>query len=78
MRENRISMWCAEGRSPNLEDLCEAMFIEGARALGFAFDAQISVEAQEKILQAANSLAEKLSILVEIRGEIERKSKHGN
>ncbi|MGO9607193.1 MAG: hypothetical protein ACLQAT_28005 [Candidatus Binataceae bacterium] len=71
-------MSCAEGHSPNLEDLCEAMFIEGARVLGFAFDAQISVEAQKKILRAANSLVEKLTILLEIRGEIERQSELGN
>jgi len=50
------------------------MFIEGARVLGFAFDAPISLDAQEKILQAANSLAEKLAVLLGIPSTIEREA----
>jgi hypothetical protein len=73
MREDQISVSCAEGHSPDLEDLCEAMFLEGARVLGFAFNQRIPIEAQEKIQQAASSLAEKLSILLEFPG-IERRS----
>jgi hypothetical protein len=78
MREERVTVSCAEGYSLNTEDVCEAMFIEGARVLGFAFDAPISSEAQEKILQAASSLAEKLAILLQLRGEIERECALGN
>jgi hypothetical protein len=78
MRENCVSVSCAEGCSPNVEDLCEAMFIEGARVLGIAFDAPLSLEAQEKILQAAYSLGERLAILLEIGSEIECESELGN
>jgi hypothetical protein len=78
MRENSVSVSWAEGHSPNVEDLCEAMLIEGARVLGFAFDAPLSLEAQEKILQAAYSLGERLAILLEIGSEIECASELGN
>jgi hypothetical protein len=78
MEKNRISIACAEGHSPNLEDLVEAMFIEGARVLGFEFNAPISVDAQEKIVQAANSLSEKLAILLELTNDIEREPLLGN
>jgi len=46
------------------------MLIEGARVLGFAFGAKISLEAQEKIAQAAYSLGERLAILLEIGNEV--------
>jgi len=78
MQKNRVSVSCAEGHSPNVEDLVEAMFIEGARMLGFDFDAPISVDAQEKIVQAANSLGEKLAILLELTSDIEREPLLGN
>ncbi len=78
MQKNRISVFCAEGHSPDIEDLCQAMFIEGARVLGFAFDAPLSLEAQEKILQAANFLGERLGILLEMYNEIEHESELGN
>jgi hypothetical protein len=76
--QSRVSVLCTEGRSPDVEDLCEAMFIEGARILGYAFDAPIPIEAQELIQQAAASLAEKLAILVAIKGAIEQDSNLGN
>jgi hypothetical protein len=78
MQENRVSVSCADSHSPNVEDLCEAMFIEGARVLGFTFDAPISLEAQEKIRQAAHSLGEKLAILLEIMSATESDSELGN
>jgi len=71
MRENLVSMSCAEGQSPNVEDLCVAMFIEGARVLGVSFNAPMSLDAQEKILQAAHSLREKLALLLEFQGDLE-------
>jgi hypothetical protein len=61
---------CADGHSPDVEDLCQAMFIEGARVLGFDFGAPMSLEAQEKIAQAAYSLGERLAILLEIGNEV--------
>ncbi|HUA34846.1 MAG TPA: hypothetical protein VMA09_14655 [Candidatus Binataceae bacterium] len=76
--QSRISVSCAEGRSPDLEDLCEAMFIEGARVLGYAYDAPIPLESQDKILQAASMLAEKLAVLVAIKGEIDNETEIGN
>jgi hypothetical protein len=76
--ESRIVVSCAEGHSPEVEDLCEAMFIEGARVLGYAYDAPIPLEAQEKILQAANSLVEKLAVLLAINGNIQTEERLGN
>jgi hypothetical protein len=71
MQENLLSMSCAEGQSPNVEDLCVAMFIEGARVLGVNFNAPMSLDAQEKILQAAHSLREKLALLLEFQSYLE-------
>ena len=78
MRENCEPVYRGEGHSPNVEDLCEAMFIEGARVLGFTLDAPITVDAQQKIVQAANFLSEKLAILLEILGEAEPELELGN
>ena len=49
-----------EGRSLDLEDLCEAMFIEGSRTLGFDFTDEIPLAAQGQIMKAAAQLAERL------------------
>jgi len=54
------------------------MFIEGARILGISFDQPISLEAQQKIMQAASSLSEKLAVLLEITGETECELELGN
>ena len=70
MRENCVSVSCAEGHSLGIEDLCIAMFIEGARVLGFTVDSPISLDAQKKILQAASSLSEKLAVLLEFHSDI--------
>jgi hypothetical protein len=58
------SMSSAEGRSANVEDLCVAMFLEGARMLGAKLNAPISLDDQAKILRAANALGEKLAFLL--------------
>jgi hypothetical protein len=76
--QSRISVTCEEGRAPDLEDVCEAMFIEGARVLGYSYDAPIPSEAQEMILQAASMLAEKLTVLVALKGEIDSETEVGN
>ena len=78
MLETSISVSCVDGHSANIEDVCEAMFIEGARMLGFSFDEPISLEAQQKIMQAASSLSEKLAVLLEITGEAECELELGN
>jgi hypothetical protein len=78
MRENCVSVSCAEGHSLGIEDLCIAMFIEGARVLGFTVDSPISLDAQRKILQAASSLSEKLAVLLEFHSDIKPVSEIGN
>jgi hypothetical protein len=78
MQKNRMSVSCAAGHSPGVEDLCQAMFIEGARVLGFDFDLPISLEAQAKILQAVNSLCEKLAVLLEMSDELTHELEIGN
>jgi hypothetical protein len=44
--------------SPDLADLCEAMLFAGARRLGFAMTDEMTIEAQEKIMTAAATLAQ--------------------
>ena len=53
---------------PNVDDLCVAMFLEGARLLGVNADAPMSLDAQAKILEAAASLGERLAALLEMQG----------
>jgi hypothetical protein len=78
MQENYVSVSCVDGHSPNIDDLCVAMFLEGARILGITFDAPISVDDQAKILQAANSLGEKLAILLECQDDLQPVAELGN
>lgn len=44
--------------SPDLADLCEVMLFAGARCLGFEATDEMSIEAQEKIMTAAATLAQ--------------------
>ena len=67
MPANSISMSPGACHVPNVEDLCVAMFLEGARVLGITSDAPISLEAQARILEAAASLGEKLAFLLEMQ-----------
>jgi hypothetical protein len=80
MLEDRVpSAVCAEDHSADIEDLCEAMFLEGARVLGFAFgDQPISLDAQEKIRQAANALSEKLTLLAQMQRAVQCETELGN
>jgi hypothetical protein len=78
MIENRVPVSPDEDPSPDIADLCEAMFIEGARVLGFTLEAPISSDAQQKILRAANFLGEKLAILLAILAEAEPEFEFGN
>ena len=69
MRGNSISTYYDAAQSPNIDDLCVAMFLEGARVLGINSDAPMSLDAQAKILEAAASLGEKLAALLEMQGD---------
>jgi hypothetical protein len=71
-------MSSAEGPSPNVEDLCVAMFLEGARVLGAKLHAPISLDDQAKILQAAHALGEKLALLLEFQCAAEPESELPN
>ncbi|HUN57396.1 MAG TPA: hypothetical protein VMU41_04730 [Candidatus Binataceae bacterium] len=62
-----MSISSAEANSPNVEDLCVAMFLEGARVLGAKLNSPISLDDQAKILQAAHALGEKLAFLLEFQ-----------
>ena len=44
--------------TPDLADLCEAMLFAGARCLGFEMTDEMTIEAQEKIMTAAATLAQ--------------------
>jgi len=48
----------AEHGSPELADLCEEMLFAGARRLGFAVTDEMTIEAQERIMTAAATLAQ--------------------
>jgi hypothetical protein len=47
-----------ESESPELADLCEEMLFAGARRLGFAMTDEMSIDAQERIMTAAATLAQ--------------------
>jgi hypothetical protein len=47
-----------EHDSPDLADLCEAMLFAGARCLGFEMTDEMTIDAQEKIMTAAATLAQ--------------------
>jgi hypothetical protein len=79
MPANLVSIPQAYGL-PNVDDLCVAMFLEGARVLGIKSDAPMSLDAQARILEAAASLGERLAMLLEMQGgdEAEREPELGN
>ena len=47
-----------EDGSSDLADLCEEMLFAGARSLGFKVTDEITIEAQERIMTAAATLAQ--------------------
>ena len=67
-----------EGRSPDLGDLCEAMFIEGSRTLGFDFTDEIPLAAQGQIMKAAAQLAERVGNMISIQASAGNSSEFGN
>jgi hypothetical protein len=46
-----------KNHSDEIDELCEVMFIAGARLLGFEFQEEMPLEEQEKIMEAAAVLA---------------------
>ena len=78
MKEESMTGCCAETYSPEIEDLLDAMFIAGARALGLAVHERISTDAVEKILLAASSMAERLNTLLTLLNGAEGESEIGN
>jgi hypothetical protein len=73
-----LSMSSAERSSLQVEDLCVAMFLEGARVLGAKLNTPISLDDQAKILEAVNALSEKLAFLLEFQCAAEPESELPN
>ena len=68
--ENRISSKPPLPSDPvSLGDLCQAMFIEGARVLGFAGEAPMPREVQEKVFLAVTLMADGLGQLLEAEND---------
>ena len=68
--ENRISSKPPLPSDPvSLGDLCQAMFIEGARVLGFAGEAPMPREVQEQVFLAVTLMADGLGQLLEAENE---------
>jgi hypothetical protein len=67
-----------EGTSPDPGYLCDAMFIAGARALGLGLNEEISPEAQEKIIEAAAVLVERLREILKMTTSPEEERELGN
>ena len=65
MQKQNMSKTDSESYLHTAGDLCKAMFIEGARVLGFSLDAPIPREAQERILLAAGLIANGLAALLD-------------
>ena len=78
MAEKLLTLVSVPERAPTVEDLCHAMFIEGARLLGFARTNQIPIEAQEKILIAAGHIVEGLTNLLGVQSNAECETELGN
>ena len=49
----------------SLGDICQAMFIEGARVLGFTGEAPMPREVQEQVFLAATLVADGLGLLLQ-------------
>ena len=56
----------------SLGDICQAMFIEGARVLGFAGEAPMPREVQERVFLAATLMADGLGLLLEAENDDEQ------
>jgi hypothetical protein len=71
--ENRISTKLQVPSDPvSLGDLCQAMFIEGARVLGYTGEASMPREVQEQVFLAATLVADGLGLLLQDEDDDER------
>ena len=63
---NRISPKPQLANDPvSLGDLCQAMFIAGARVLGYTGEAPMPTEVQEQVFLAATLIADGLGLLLQ-------------
>ena len=56
----------------SLGDLCQAMFIEGARVLGYTGEAPMPTEVQEKVFLAVTLMADGLGLLLQAENDDEQ------
>ncbi|HEY6420478.1 MAG TPA: hypothetical protein VIX59_15905 [Candidatus Binataceae bacterium] len=56
-----------QNHAPDVADLCEAMFVEASRILGFGLTDEIPPAAFDQIMAAAKELAERLGNLIRIQ-----------
>ena len=56
----------------SLGDLCQAMFIEGARVLGYAGEAPMPREVQEQVFLAVTLMADGLGLLLQTENDDEQ------
>jgi hypothetical protein len=68
--ENRSSCKPHISTDPvSLGELCQAMFLEGARVLGFTGEAAMPREVQEQVFLAATLVADGLGLLLEAEND---------
>jgi hypothetical protein len=53
----------------SLGDICQAMFIEGARVLGYTGEAPMPREVQEQVFLAVTLMADGLGLLLEAEND---------
>ena len=71
--ENHISTKLQVPSDPvSLGDLCQAMFIEGARVLGYTGEAPMPREVQEQVFLAVTLMADGLGLLLEAENDDEQ------
>jgi hypothetical protein len=58
MRLEKMTLATADSELADVADICETMLFAGARRLGFMVTDEMTIEAQEKIMAAAASLAQ--------------------
>jgi|SRR5580658_4707681 hypothetical protein len=67
-----------QDHSPDVADLCEAMFVEASRVLGFGLTDEIPPAAFAQIIGAAQELAERLGNLMRIQAAAGTPQELGN
>jgi hypothetical protein len=67
--ENRSSTKPHPSDPVSLGDICQAMFIEGARVLGYTGEAPMPREVQEQVFLAVTLMADGLGLLLEAEND---------